>query len=150
MRKKTMVTFSILALVIAIQLIQVERSNPPITANLQVPPAVSDVLHRSCYDCHSNETQWPWYSYVAPVSWMLSRHVHEGREHLNLSTWNENSSGKQAEIVHEIWEEVSEGQMPLRSYLLFHPKAKLSAAELEELHIWAKGPGDQEDPGADI
>lgn len=138
MRKRIIVISSLLVLLIAIQFIQVDRSNPPIKENMQVPPAVSEVLHRSCFDCHSNETKWPWYSYIAPVSWALSHHVHEGRGHLNFSTWNEPSGEKQSEIVNEIWEEVSAGKMPLRSYLLLHPKAKLSAADKEELHIWSK------------
>jgi Haem-binding domain len=138
--RKIIVTSSILALLIAIQFIQVDRSNPPIKDNVLIPPAVSEVLHKSCFDCHSNETNWPWYSNIAPVSWMLSHHVQEGRDHLNFSTWNETSGEKQTEIVKEVWEEVSEGKMPLGSYLLLHPKAKLSDAEKEELRIWSKLP----------
>ncbi|MEJ2720875.1 MAG: heme-binding domain-containing protein, partial [bacterium] len=73
-------------LVVAIQFVPIDRSNPPIGENINAPAAVTRILRESCYDCHSNETRWPWYAYVAPVSWMLSLHVHEGRDHLNFST----------------------------------------------------------------
>jgi hypothetical protein len=77
--------FSLLALGILIQLIPIRRDNPPATGSVAAPPEVMSILRRSCYDCHSNETIWPWYSRVAPVSWLVARDVHEGRRHVNFS-----------------------------------------------------------------
>lgn len=125
--------------IVGIQFVPVERSNPEVTGEIDAPAEVAEVLQRSCYDCHSNETTWPWYSRVAPVSWMLAHHVNEGREKLNFSTWDKLNGEKQSEIVHEIWEETSEGEMPLRTYLLLHPSAKLDDAALETLRAWSGG-----------
>ena len=83
---------------------------------------------RACFDCHSNETVWPWYSYVAPVSWLVQRDVDEGREELNLSEWN-----RPQEEAEESAETVREGSMPPRTYLLTHPEARLTDAELAAL-----------------
>jgi hypothetical protein len=82
---------------------------------------------RACYDCHSNETVWPWYSQIAPASWLVQDHVDKGRAELNFSEWNKPQEG--AESV----EAVQEGEMPLRSYVAFHPKARLSHAEYQSL-----------------
>ncbi len=138
MSKRRMALYVILAALVAIQFVPVDRSNPSATEDMQVAPNVSEVLRQSCYDCHSNETSWPWYSYVAPVSWMLAHHVHEGREKLNFSTWNTISEEKRLGLMHEVWEEISEGEMPLRGYLVLHPEAKLSSVEMEVLGKWSK------------
>jgi hypothetical protein len=137
MSKKSIAVLAIVVVFIAIQFVPVDRSNPPVQGEIDAPPAVSDVLRRSCYNCHSNETRWPWYSRVAPVSWFLSHHVHEGREKLNFSTWAALIESDRTEIVREIWDEVSEGDMPLRSYLIMHPEAKLSEQALESIRAWS-------------
>lgn len=95
---------------ILIQFIPVNRINPPVEADVSAPPDVGSVLRRACYDCHSSETRWPWYSHVAPVSWVIAHDVHEGRATLNYSTWNRLSPEKQAEAIQESWEEGSRGQ----------------------------------------
>lgn len=123
----------------AIQFIPVDRSNPPATAEISVPPEVRSVLVRSCYDCHSNQTVWPWYSRVAPVSWLVARDVHKGRDELNFSTWDRYSSGRQAKLLKESWEEVSEGEMPMWFYVWLHPNAHLSPADRELIRQWAGG-----------
>lgn len=120
---------------IGIQFVPVQRTNPPVTAAFAGTPEVKAILERSCYDCHSNETRWPWYSRVAPVSWMVSKHVREGREHLNFSQWG--TGAEAGEKAREIWEEVEKGRMPLRSYLLAHPSARLSQADRDVLRNWA-------------
>jgi hypothetical protein len=135
---KKLILVSLVVVVLLIQLVPVSRDNPPATAALSAPPAVAEVLHRSCFDCHSHETVWPWYSYVAPVSWLVAHDVHEGREHLNFSAWNEYPAAKQLKLAHEIWEEVSEGDMPLGIYLLMHGDAKLSGDDLEAIRVWTK------------
>jgi hypothetical protein len=127
----------VLAGAVAIQFVPVTRTNPPVTGEIEAPDAVTAVLARSCYDCHSHETQWPWYSRVAPVSWLVAHDVEEGREHLNFSTWTELSSETRAHLTHEIVEEVEEGEMPLKVYLLMHADAEVSAEDLETLRGWA-------------
>ncbi len=83
--KKILIIFIVVA--IGIQFIPTDRSNPPVTHELQASPEVMAILERACYDCHSNETVWPWYSKVAPVSWQISSHVVVGRRHVNFSEW---------------------------------------------------------------
>lgn len=115
----------LLALAILIQLVPAHRSNPPVTREVRWDSdQTRDVARRACYDCHSNETAWPWYSYVAPVSWLLARDVNEGRSHLNFSEWDRSLHDDPAEIV----EVVEEGEMPLGKYVLLHPEARLSDA----------------------
>ena len=128
-----------LAVFLLIQLVPVERSNPPVLGELTAPDPVMEVLRGSCYDCHSNETIWPWYSRVAPVSWRLAEHVREGREHLNFSEWSELSTEDRQELREEIWEEVEEGHMPLSDYLRMHPEAVLTEAQREVLRRWSEG-----------
>jgi len=129
----------VVAAVIAIQLVPVGRSNPPVIGEVLAPAEAHAVLRRACYDCHSNEANWPWYSYVAPISWLIAEHVKEGREHLNFSTWNEYEIEEIREKLREIWEEVEEGNMPLRQYLWLHSEARLSDQDREALRTWSLG-----------
>src|SRR5579864_7628477 len=122
---------------IAIQFVPVNRTNPPVGADFTAPTEVVSISRRACYDCHSNETVWPWYSRIAPVSWLIAHGVNEGRAALNFSTWNRLSAEKQAEAVHESWEEVAEGKMPTWYYVAVHPEARLSAADKSALRAWA-------------
>jgi len=131
----------VLAVVVAcagIQLIPVDRTNPPVEEELPASPEVKAILKRACYDCHSHETIWPWYSRVAPVSWLLALDVGEGREELNFSTWNRYSQKKRDKMIKEIWEEVGEGDMPPWFYLPLHPEARLSESDRAVLKGWAK------------
>ena len=121
---------------VAIQFIPVDRSNPPVEEEIVVPPQVQAILKRACYDCHSNETNWPWYSQVAPASWLLAWDVHEGREELNFSTWNRYSPKKRNKFIKEIWEEVQEGEMPPWFYLPLHSEASLSDQDRKALREW--------------
>lgn len=127
--------------VVGIQFVPVERTNPQVTGEIEAPTEVMDVLRRSCYDCHSNETVWPWYSRVAPVSWLVVDDVDEGREEMNFSEWSGYSERRKAKKIHEIWEEVSEGEMPMWYYIPLHSEAKLTAADKETLHNWAEVEG---------
>jgi len=124
------------AIFVAIQLVPVKRDNPPVTEEVPARPAVRELLRRSCYDCHSNESSWPWYSQVAPISWLVSHDVDEAREHLNFSTWDEYDADERAELLEEAWEEVEEGEMPLWFYLPLHPEARLSDADKSLLRDW--------------
>jgi hypothetical protein len=135
-------TLVVLSLVfVSIQFVPVDRSNPPVESDVPATIEERAVLRRSCYDCHSNETVWPWYSYVAPVSWLVANDVFEGRENLNFSTWNRMTSEEQIEALHECWEMVDEGEMPLWIYLPTHPDARPSAQDKAVLRAWSQSQG---------
>lgn len=127
--------------VVAIQLVPVDRTNPPVEEEVPASPEVRAVLKRSCYDCHSHESVWPWYGYVAPVSWLVARDVSEAREHLNFSTWNRLPPEDRAEAFEEIWEEVDKGEMPLWFYVPLHPEAKLTEEDRLLLRAWTVAQG---------
>lgn len=124
---------------VGIQFVTVERTNPPVTGDIQAPPQVKEILKKSCYDCHSNETKWPWYSYVAPVSWLVSNDVEQGRRHLNFSDWEKYSSNKKSESKKEIWEEVRDDKMPMAIYTYSHPSSKLDITQKNVIKQWAAG-----------
>jgi hypothetical protein len=138
MNRKLLVLVGALALVLAaIQLVPVDRTNPAVVADFDGPPAVKAVLETSCYDCHSHETSWPWYSRIAPFSWLVAHDVEEARDHLNFSQWGQLDAKRQAKLAEEMWEEVEEGEMPLKIYLLAHPDARLSEAAKATLRGWS-------------
>lgn len=132
---------AVVGLLVLAQFVPVDRSNPVAGQEIEAPAEVAAVLERACYDCHSNETVWPAYSRVAPVSWLVARDVHEGREHLNYSTWDRYSLEERTELMEETLEEIVEGEMPMKTYLLLHPEAKLSAEDLAVLRAWTLGQG---------
>lgn len=103
--------------------------NPPVVQEPAWPsPRVRELAQRACFDCHSNQTVWPWYAKIAPVSWLVANDVVEGRSRLNFSEW-----GSRPSEPHEMAGVVLEGEMPLPIYLIMHPAARLSAAEKQEL-----------------
>lgn len=126
------------ALFVAIQFIPVGRANPPVTAPLEAPPEISSILRNSCADCHSHETRWPWYSRVAPVSFLIAYHADRGREYVNFSMWGMLSERERLHALEEIVEVVESGEMPLTSYLLLHPEARLDGTERQALTAWAR------------
>lgn len=131
-------------LLVVIQVVRPDRTNPPVDpartleASVKVPPDVQAILDRSCRDCHSNRTRWPWYSHVAPASWLLAYHVREGREHLNLSEWADYDAEDQADVLKEVCEEVEKGNMPLPSYVPLHPEATLTPADAQAICRWTE------------
>jgi exonuclease VII small subunit len=135
----------LLASLAAIQLYRPEKNiattTPPsdIVTAYQVPEAVASVLHRACYDCHSNNTKYPWYNNIQPVGIWLADHVNEGKEELNFSEYATFTPKRKLKKLKEIVSEVEEGEMPLESYLWVHGEAKLSAEEKAMLIDWAKG-----------
>jgi hypothetical protein len=120
------------------QAIRPDHTNPPATVEVQAPPDVAKVLKRACYDCHSNQTTWPWYSQIAPVSWLVARDVNEGRRHLNFSYWDSYEPAKRAKKLEHVESEVKEGEMPMAIYVPLHPEAKLSEADKALLIGWAQ------------
>lgn len=139
---KRMIVIIILLLLVAfavIQFIPVDRSNPPVEAEIPAPAEVKTVLRAACYDCHSNETIWPWYSHIAPISWLVAHDVHAGRDELNFSTWNRYSTKQQVEKLKETLEEIEEGEMPPWFYMAVHRDIELSGRERDVLRTWARG-----------
>ena len=138
-KKRTWVLFFVIDLLVVIQFIPVNRNNPEVTGEINAPEEVMAILRRSCYDCHSNETVWPWYSYVAPASWLISRDVHDGREELNFSEWTTYTEKRKRHKQKECGEEIEEGEMPLWFYVPLHPEAELLKKDVETLLSWSKG-----------
>jgi len=128
-------------LIIGIQFVPVNKTNPPVTGEIKAPENVMQILRTSCYDCHSNEVKWPWYSNIAPASWLVAYDVNEAREHMNFSEWQSYSAEDKADDIEEIWEEVEEGEMPLWYYLILHSEAKLSENDKVILKDWVDSGG---------
>jgi hypothetical protein len=125
------------ALFIGMQLIPVERSNPKSDPKLalKAPPEVQAIFARSCYDCHSNETRWPWYSAIAPMKWFIARDVKVGRQWLNFSEWESYDEAKKAKLKAMIFKAVGLA-MPLGLYVKAHPEAKLSPQDKQTIRDW--------------
>lgn len=112
-------------------------NNKDLLSNNDFPTAVETQIRASCYDCHSNETIYPWYSYVAPVSFLVKRDTEIGREELNFSDWENLDKRKKAKYLTKIIEEIEEGEMPFPVYLITHKEAKLSESSKQMLLDWA-------------
>ena len=145
MGKKTKIFLYVLAgLFLLLQIYPMER--PEVTdiniddllKNVDVPENVASMLKSACYDCHSNESTYPWYANIAPVKWWIYDHINEGREDLNFSEWNTLSKADQAEALDDIATAVMEGEMPLKPYPVTHPKAKLSEADRQSISDWTE------------
>ncbi|CAN5503534.1 MAG: heme-binding domain-containing protein [Pyrinomonadaceae bacterium] len=128
--------------IIGLQFVRPARTNPAVDqsqtiyARLQMNPQVASILDRSCRDCHSNTTRWPWYSNVAPVSWFVIDHVNHGRSHMNFSEWGSLDNRQAGKKLEEICEEVEDGAMPLKSYTRLHWGANLSPEDTKTLCEW--------------
>jgi cytochrome c551/c552 len=140
---------AIVVLLVVIQVIRPARTNPAvdetrtIEANSAITPQISAIFERSCKDCHSSRTIWPWYSEVAPVSWLLVSDVNGARKQMSLSEWGAYDSRKKAGRLQKICEEVESGDMPLAIYVALHPVAKLSDADKRALCDWTKQESDR-------
>jgi len=134
MKRTVILVFAIL--VVGLQLVPVDRSNPPVSNDLPAPAAVKEILVRSCYDCHSNTTRWPWYARVAPVSWLVAGHVRDGRAALNFSHWLRYDHREQQRLGAAVIETMEKRTMPLPAYIYLHPEAKLTGSEIRILRSW--------------
>ena len=132
---------SVLVPLLLIQFVTIDKKNPPVdnTITLSAPPEVISILKNSCYDCHSHETKWPFYSYIAPASWLVARDVDFGREDLNFSEWEKLSDSDKNHTKEEIIEEISRDTMPIPIYLITHPSASLSNEDKLLLKNWLTG-----------
>jgi hypothetical protein len=122
----------------AIQFIPIARTNPPVTGDIPAPPEIKTLLRNACYDCHSHETVWPWYSRVAPVSWLIASDVKEGRGKMNFSTWSDYKPAKQGVLLDDAVEQIQQGDMPPFYYTWMHPNARLADTQKTQLTAWMK------------
>lgn len=116
----------------------VQTSENAITQHYDVPENIQNILKISCYDCHSNNTNYPWYNKIQPVNWWLADHVNEGKRKLNFDEFNTYSIKKKLHKLDEVIETIRENEMPLKSYTLIHGDAKLSDSDKQEIETWAK------------
>lgn len=147
---KKILKITIIVLVVAFligQFIRPDFTNPPVVeaetlnASTVVPADVQYVLARSCTDCHTNQTRYPWYSKITPFNWFLADHISEGRDEMNFSVWNTYKADKKVRKLEELCDQVEHGAMPLPSYLWIHRDAVLSESEKLLLCNWAKTEG---------
>jgi len=142
-KKKRLLWYSIIGVIVLMQAYPVSQpkiseDNPnDLIATTEVPDNIAGMLKTACYDCHSNETIYPWYSYVAPIKWLVYRDTYEGREDLNFSNWADMSKMDQATALSDISDEVLEGEMPMKIYPIMHAEAKLSDEDRQALADWA-------------
>jgi hypothetical protein len=141
MKRKLQWLFVLLALGFALlQLTNPTRTNPAVISDLMASnpplPQVAAMLHAACYDCHSSETRWPWYSHVAPMSWLIASDVRDGREHLNLSDWPKDNPVRAAKRLENMSDEIGSGEMPLKKYAKIHVDARLTESQRKELTDW--------------
>ena len=132
-------------IVIVMQIFQPQRTNPPVPpsrslpAHVTLPQDVYSSLMRGCGDCHSNQTRWPWYSKIAPFSWVLTDDVYQGRRQLNFEDWEAQRDPKQAnDHLGKICEEIQQKAMPPFSYRLLHREAKLKPGEISSICAWSQ------------
>jgi hypothetical protein len=126
-----------------------EVTSDDITKKLQVPQNVQDIFKRSCFDCHSNHTVWPWYTNVSPVSWLVADDVTKGRKKMNMSEWGKMSQSKQEKKLQDICDQITDGTMPLDKYLLIHKDAVLSQQEKDAICKWVTSLVGQDDDKSD-
>lgn len=132
----------LIGIFLLIQLIPVNRTNPAVTREIKWDsPQTRALAQRACFDCHSNETIWPWYSNIAPIKFLLANHVQDGRQYLNFSEWD-----RPNEDYEEVEKNIIEGYMPLRNYLMMHPEARLTEQEINQLLDGFKATFDQDPP----
>ena len=131
-----------------LQLANPDRTNPPVLADHDLfaanppPPPVAALLRTSCFDCHSNETKWPWYSHIAPMSFLVANDVRNGRERLNFSDWPVTDQARAGRKFGNISDEVDSGNMPLKKYTMIHRDAVLSDAQRKAIVDWAEAQAD--------
>lgn len=144
MKLSSKILLSLLAIIVAAQLFQIDKDNPAydqgndMLSQISAPAEVKDILKNSCYDCHSYETKYPWYTNVAPFSWWISEHIEDGRKHFNFSEWGNYDLKKKKHKLEELIHEVEEGEMPLNSYTWAHGEASLSEEQIKTLIGWTK------------
>ena len=142
MKKRNIIILLIVIVIIGIQFFQIDKMNPELDPTddfikiEQPPEEIAALFKQACYDCHSHETIYPWYTNVAPFSWVIGKHIQEGRDNLNFSTWGSYKQDKRTHKLEETAEEVEEKHMPIANYTWLHPEAKLSDEDRKMLVDW--------------
>ena len=141
------VILALAAFLIVIQFVQPKRTNPPIVpsralaAHVRVPEEVQSILMRACGNCHSNQTVWPWYSHIAPISWLITDDVNQGRRHMNLQDWEARIPRHPFDPQRDICKEVRDKGMPPFTYRMVHKEARLTPQEIDTLCSWFQSLG---------
>lgn len=141
---KRKILIALLIIFIAIQFIRSKTNNgtalqrTDYTHYVSAPSNIHQLLEKSCFDCHSNHTDYPWYSYINPVGMWLNHHIQEGKQELNFSNFAKYDKKRMAHKMEEIAEQVESGEMPLKSYTLIHTDAKLNDQQRNAIIQWAK------------
>jgi hypothetical protein len=148
------IALALVAVFLLAQFVQPKRTNPPVVpsrsleAHIQVPQNVVPILKRACGDCHSSETAWPWYSHVAPVSWLVADDVNVGRSHINFQDWEAQENQKEAvEHLTLICKEVREKGMPPLTYRIMHKDSRLSEEDIATICVWSQSFGNSSETG---
>ncbi len=134
----------IFVILVVIQFFRIDKTNPAYNEaddfiNIAQPPLeIATLIKAACYDCHSHQSKYPWYSNIAPISFMLQHHIEEGRQHLNFSMWGTYQEKKADHKLEECVEELEEGNMPMKPYIIMHSEAKMTATQKVTLEKWFK------------
>ena len=139
-KRRKWIVGALAVIFVALQFTNPSRTNPPVVQDFlaaENPPAPITALFRgACYDCHSYETKWPWYSHIAPVSWLIASDVQEGRRHLNFSEWPATDPERAAKRLADASEQLGYNDMPPAKYQAIHPEARLTANQRQQLIQW--------------
>lgn len=136
------ILLALFAILLLMQFYRIDKTNPPVDASKDfiksqnVPASMATMIKNACYDCHSHETKYPWYTNVMPFSWWIKGHIDHGREKLNFSEWTDYASDDKIHNLKEAAETLVETRMPLASYLIGHPEARISKEERKQLAEW--------------
>lgn len=145
MAKKILI--GLLVIVLLMQIMQPTKnqsealSQNDISYTYSMPAGVHEILVKKCYDCHSNNTQYPWYVHVQPIGWWMASHIKEGKDELDFSEFKTYSTKKASHKLEEVSEQIAEGHMPINSYLWLHPEGKVTPQELETINAWISSLG---------
>ncbi|MCW8848753.1 MAG: heme-binding domain-containing protein [Melioribacteraceae bacterium] len=132
----------VVLILVAIQFITIDQTNPPADMSkdfisITNPPSdLASVIKSSCYDCHSHHTKYPWYSDVAPASWLIKEHINNGRNHLNFSVWTDYKEKKKDHKLEECIDMIKSGEMPMEGYVMFHAEAEINHEQKMQLISW--------------
>ncbi|MBL7859130.1 MAG: heme-binding domain-containing protein [Cyclobacteriaceae bacterium] len=144
MKRSRKIINGLIILIILMQVIQPTKntaegiSENDISKTYAISTDVHQIFIEKCYDCHSHNTQYPWYNYIQPIGWWMAAHIHDGKEHLNFSEFKTYDPKKAAHKLEEISEAVNDGWMPLDSYTFLHQEARISANDREAINTWMK------------
>jgi hypothetical protein len=119
-------------------MVKAQSYDKPLFAGAQIDPDVLQIFEKSCQNCHSEKTEWPWYSYIAPIGWFIEKDVQQGRDHMDFSRWDEYDWLGQRDILTRISAVLRSRQMPLPRYLILHPGSKLSEEEIAKIERWTQ------------